>query len=142
MVIGGVGGWLIGRLFRRGAIPAHLKSPLLLVLVLLVYVQGNMSLPDREQLVSFKESLTVLLLSSLFVIIPAQFTFDEFQLIDWRIVAFVLVVMFVVRPATVLLSTAAELWRPLPQAFLAQRLSRRAKRTPISYCSPCSLSSS
>ncbi|WP_061963325.1 cation:proton antiporter [Demequina aurantiaca] len=143
LVLGGVGGWLIGRMFRSGIIPAHLKSPLLLVLVLLAYVLGNrieddagllvvtamglvignMNLPDRDQLVSFKESLTVLLLSSLFIIIPAQLSLAELQLIDWRIVAFVLVLMFVVRPATVLISTA---WAPM----------RREDKTLLAWIAP------
>lgn len=128
--IGGLGGWLVGKLFRSGQIPAHLKSPLLLVFVLLGYVLGNMlehdagllvvtamglvignmNLPDRQQLVSFKESLTVLVLSTLFIIIPAQLTLPELKLIDWRIVGFVAVLMFIVRPATVLISTA---WAPM-----------------------------
>ncbi|WP_430867913.1 cation:proton antiporter [Demequina aurantiaca] len=130
VVIGGLGGWLVGKFFRSGLVPSHLKSPLLLVLVLVFYqlgnvleydagllvvttmgfVLGNMNLPDREQLVSFKESLTVLVLSTLFIIIPAQLTLSELKLIDWGIVAFVAVLMFVVRPVTVLVSTA---WAPM-----------------------------
>jgi len=126
-VIGATVGFLAGVTFRRGWVPSHLKSPLLLALVLLVFsvanavqdeagllsvtvmgvVIGNMALADRESLTAFKEGLTVLLLSMLFIIIPATLTREEIGLLDWRIAAFVLVLMFAVRPLTIALVT----WR-------------------------------
>src|SRR5690606_20422300 len=36
-VLGGGGGWLAGRLFRRGSVPGHLEAPLLMVFVLVVF---------------------------------------------------------------------------------------------------------
>ncbi|WP_084106480.1 sodium:proton antiporter [Demequina sp. NBRC 110056] len=125
VVLGGVAGFGIGIVFRRGWVPAHLQSPLLLVLVLVIYsisdhvvhesgllavtlmgiVLGNMRLADRERLLDFKEGLSVVVLSALFIIIPAQLELSQLTLIDWRIVAFVLVLMFVVRPLTIALVT-------------------------------------
>ncbi|WP_062383096.1 cation:proton antiporter [Demequina iriomotensis] len=128
LVGGGLGaglGLLVGVSFRRGWVPAHLKSPLLLVAVLLVaalgnrlqdetgllavtamgLVLGNMRLAEREELLHFKEGLTVVLVSSLFIIIPATLTAEDLRALDWRIVAFVLVLMFVVRPLTIALVT-------------------------------------
>ncbi|WP_062518346.1 cation:proton antiporter [Demequina gelatinilytica] len=128
VVGGGLGagvGLLLGVSFRRGWVPAHLKSPLLLVAVLLVaglgnrlqdetgllavtamgLVLGNMRLAEREQLLHFKEGLTVVLVSSLFIVIPATLTADDLRALDWRIVAFVAALMFVVRPATIWLVT-------------------------------------
>jgi len=125
VVIGGGVGWLTAKAFQRGWVPSHLKAPTLLALVLVVYavsnyvqdeagllvvtamgvVVGNAVLSDRQALVSFKENLTVVLLSALFIIIPAELSMDDIKLLDWRVVAFVLVLMLVVRPVTILLVT-------------------------------------
>lgn len=132
VVIGGGVGWLTSKAFQHGWVPTHLKAPVLLGLVLVVFsvtnavqdeagllvvtamgvVVGNAVLSDREALVSFKESLTVVLLSALFIIIPAELSRSDIRLLDWRVLAFVLVLMFVVRPATVLLVT---LRSPIPR---------------------------
>lgn len=124
-VLGGLGGYATGWLYRRGAVPAHLKAPLLIVLVPVVFwvsnlvqheagllsvtvmgmVMGNMRLVEREALQESLENLTVLLLSVLFIVIPAQLQASQLELLDWRMAAFVLVVLFVVRPLTVALAT-------------------------------------
>jgi CPA1 family monovalent cation:H+ antiporter len=121
VVLGGAGGWLTGAAFRRGAVPEHLKAPILMVLVLVVYwasnlvqheagllsvtvmgvVLGSMPLVEREALRHFKENLTVVLLSVLFLVIPSQLSLDHLALIDLRAAAFVLAVLFVVRPLAI-----------------------------------------
>ncbi|GIG55036.1 cation:proton antiporter [Demequina activiva] len=125
VLLGGAAGVGLGIVFRRGWIPAHLKSPLLLVAVLVVYsisdsivhesgllavtlmgiVLGNVRLADRERLLDFKEGLSVVILSALFIIIPAQLELGQLRLVDWRIGLFVLALMFVVRPLTIALVT-------------------------------------
>jgi CPA1 family monovalent cation:H+ antiporter len=125
LLLGGVGGWCIGWLFRRGGAPEHIKAPLLAMLVLLVFwlsnlalheagllsvtlmglVLGNMHLVERETLQRFKEHLTVVLLSVLFIVIPSRLEFDQLALMDWRAFAFVLAVMLLVRPLTIGLAT-------------------------------------
>ena len=124
-VLGGLGGYATGWLYRRGAVPEHLKAPLLIVLVPVVFwasnlvqheagllsvtvmgmVVGNMKLVEREALQESLENLTVLLLSVLFIVIPAQLQASQLALLDWRMAAFVLLVLFVVRPLTVGLAT-------------------------------------
>ncbi|MFV0461974.1 MAG: cation:proton antiporter [Nostocoides sp.] len=42
-VFGGVGGWLFGMLYQRGAVPFHLKAPMLMGAVLLVFGQVTRS---------------------------------------------------------------------------------------------------
>jgi NhaP-type Na+/H+ or K+/H+ antiporter len=125
LVLGGLGGWLIGWLYRRGGAPEHLKAPVLMVLVLAAFwlsnlvqheaglltvtvmglVIGNMNLVERESLQRFKENLTVVLLSVLFIVIPSQLEPEQLRLIDWRLVAFVLAILFIVRPLTIALAT-------------------------------------
>ena len=124
-VFGGLGGWATGWLYRRGAIPAHLKAPLLMVLVLVSYwasnriqneagllsvtlmgmVIGNMQLVERDSLRRFQENLTVVLLSVLFIVIPSQLELSQLARLDWRVALFVLALLFVVRPVSVGLAT-------------------------------------
>ncbi len=124
-VLGGLGGYATGWLYRRGAVPEHLKAPVLIVLVPVVFwasnlvqheagllsvtvmgmVVGNMKLVEREALQESLENLTVLLLSVLFIVIPAQLQASQLDLLDWRMVAFVLVILFAVRPLTIALAT-------------------------------------
>jgi NhaP-type Na+/H+ or K+/H+ antiporter len=125
LVLGGLGGWAIGWLYRRGGAPEHLKAPVLMVLVLAVFwisnqvqheaglltvtvmglVIGNMGLMEGESLQRFKENLTVVLLSVLFIVIPSQLAPEQLRLIDWRVVAFVLCILCVVRPVTIAVAT-------------------------------------
>jgi CPA1 family monovalent cation:H+ antiporter len=124
LVLGGVGGWVIGRLFRAGAVPDRLKPSLLLVLVLGVFwlsnlvqheagllsvtvmglVVGNMRLVERESLVAFKENLSVMLLSVLFIVIPLGLEPEHLSLVDLPMLLFVGVI-FLVRPLTIALVT-------------------------------------
>ena len=125
-MFGGLGGWGIGWLYRRGAAPEHLKGPILMVLVLVVYwasnlvqheagllsvtvmglVIGNMKLIELEALHRFNQHLTVVLLSVLFIIIPAQLQVDALTQLDWRVALYVLVLLLLVRPLTIALATA------------------------------------
>lgn len=138
-VLGGLGGLLIGWLYRRGHVPEHLKPPLLMVLVLLVFwlsnlvqheagllsvtvmglVIGNLPLGGREDLMRFKQHLTVVLLSVLFIVIPTQLEVEQLDLLDWRIGLFVLCVLLVVRPLAVGLATIGASMRGSDRVLLA-----------------------
>ncbi len=143
-LLGGLGGWLTGWFYRRGTVPTHLKPPMLMVLVLAAYwasnqvqheaglltvtvmglVIGNMQLVEREPLRRFKENLTVVLLSVLFIVIPTQLDASHLQLISISSVLFVLAVLFVVRPLTIALATigAPMRWQDrLMMAWVAPR---------------------
>jgi NhaP-type Na+/H+ or K+/H+ antiporter len=124
-VLGGLGGYATGWLYRRGAVPEHLKAPVLIVLVPVVFwvsnfaqheagllsvtvmglVMGNMKLVEREALQHSLENLTVILVSVLFIVIPAQLQASQLGLLDWRMGLFVLAMLFVARPLTVALAT-------------------------------------
>lgn len=125
LLLGGLGGWLLGKLYQRGGVPEHLKPPVLMVLVLAVFmlsnqvqheagllsvtlmgmVLGNMRLSGREDLQRFKENLTIVLVSVLFIVITARLEFDQLLLLDWRAAALVAVVMLLIRPLSVALAT-------------------------------------
>lgn len=138
-LLGGLGGWFIGWLYRRGAVPAHLKAPLLMVLVLVAYwasnlvqheaglltvtvmglVIGNMKLVEREPLRHFKENLTIVLLSVLFIVIPSQLKIEQLELINWGVAAFVLAVLLLVRPLVIALATLGAPMRGKDKLLLA-----------------------
>ncbi len=121
-VVGYVGGRLLARSFRRGWVPEYLKAPVLLTSVLVVYastdsvlhesgllavtvmgvVMGNAHLPSLTELIRFKEQMTVLLVSGVFVLLAASLELSMFLVLDWRAVAFVVAIVFVVRPLVVL----------------------------------------
>ncbi len=134
-VIAGLIGWLaaraIGWAFPRGHVPEYLKAPVLLVAVIGVFVGSNMiqqetgllavtvmgvalanmrfdSLRDIQP---FKENVTVLLISGVFVILSASLNLEVLRQFEWRFLAFLLALLFLVRPATVLLSLA---FSPVP----------------------------
>ncbi|NGP53909.1 sodium:proton antiporter [Thioalkalivibrio sp. XN8] len=136
---GGAGGWVVGQLFRRGLVPEHLKPPVLMVLVLAAYsatnfvqheagllsvtimgvVIGNMQLVEREALRHFKENLSVILLSVLFIVIPAQLELSQLGVLDWRLGLFVAAVLFLVRPLTIGLATIGAPMRREDKLLLA-----------------------
>lgn len=138
-LLGGLGGWLTGWLFRRGMVPEHLKPSMLLVLVLVVYwvsnlvqheagllgvtvmglVVGNMDLVEREDLQRFKENLTVILLSILFIVIPSQLQLGQLDLLDGRVLLFVFAILFVVRPLSILIATLGAPMRRADKILLA-----------------------
>lgn len=117
---------MIGWLFPRGHVPEFLKSPVLLVTVigafvlsnymqretglLAVTVMGvslaNMHLASFRDFHKFKEDITVLLVSGVFILLSASLDLNVFRQFEWRFLAFLLVLLFLVRPAVVLISLA------------------------------------
>ena len=118
-------GRLVAFLFRRGIVPEYLKPPVLLALVLLCFelanqfqheagllsvtVMGitlaNARIQSINELRHFKENITILLVSGVFVMLTANLTWETLAKIDIQIIAFILVMLFVVRPLTVFIST-------------------------------------
>ncbi|PHP67575.1 sodium:proton exchanger [Zhengella mangrovi] len=123
------GGIIVGRFiawtFIRGLVPEYLKAPILFAAVLIAFVATNLILEEAGLLTvtvmgitlantriasltemrRFKETVTVLLVSALFVLLTAALDVDAIRALDWRAAAFVGLVMFVIRPAAVFLAT-------------------------------------
>ena len=116
----------IAWLFPRGLVPEFLKSPVLFVTVigtfvlsnliqqetglLAVTVMGtalaNLRLASAREFLPFKENITVLLVSGVFVLLSASLNLEVLKQFEWRFIAFLLALLFIVRPATVLISLA------------------------------------
>lgn len=78
----------------------------LLAVVVMGMVLGNINLPNLKELLYFKESLSVLLISVLFILLAANINIVDLELLyRWETAALFLVVVFVIRPIGVFLST-------------------------------------
>ena len=125
LLFGGVGGWITARAFRAGLVPEYLKSPVMLGLVLVIYalsnlmqaeagllavtimgiVVANMDLPGIGDMRRFKEYITIMLVSVVFVLLTADLNIGSLTSIGWRGAALIAAIMFVTRPAAIMLAT-------------------------------------
>lgn len=125
LILGGIGGWAIAKAMRAGMVPEYLKSPVLLGLVLVVYtvsnliqheagllsvtimgiVVGNMNLPGIGDLKRFKEYITIMLVSVVFVSLTADLDLASLGAIGWRGTALILAILFIARPMAIMLAT-------------------------------------
>lgn len=79
----------------------------LLAVVVMGMVMGNTNLPNIKELLYFKESLSVLLISILFILLAANINMADLELIyNWKTVALFATIVFVIRPLGVFLSAA------------------------------------
>lgn len=122
--LGVAGGLGLARSFKRGWVPEYMKVPVLFALLLAVFglsdmvlhesgllavtimgiIIANANLPSYVELLRFKEHATVLLVSGVFILLAASLDFAALQQLTWRAVIFVLAVILLARPITVLLS--------------------------------------
>jgi NhaP-type Na+/H+ or K+/H+ antiporter len=125
MTLGVGGGYLLGKAFSKDYVPEFLKAPVTLAMVLVCYgfanqaqheagllattllgmTMGNMQLRSIDELRRFKEYVSILLVSAIFIILTANLDTHILTRLDWRSAGLLALVVFVVRPASVLLST-------------------------------------
>lgn len=78
----------------------------LLAVVVMGMVMGNTQLPNIKELLYFKESLSILLISMLFILLSASMNLPELELLfSFNTLILFAIVVFVVRPLGVFLST-------------------------------------
>lgn len=123
-------GWICGRvtgwLFENGHIPEFLKSPLLLVVVIFCFAlldemkhgtgllsvtamgmtMANMKLSASTDFQKFKEDISVILISAIFIMLAASLQMETIlHIFNPYIIGYVLFMMFLVRPLSIFLST-------------------------------------
>ncbi|MFZ9003308.1 MAG: cation:proton antiporter [Robiginitalea sp.] len=77
----------------------------LLAVVIMGLVMGNLNLPNIKELLYFKESLSVLLISILFILLAANINLEDMQLIyNWNTALLFGIIVFLIRPLGVFLS--------------------------------------
>ncbi|MGQ3675808.1 cation:proton antiporter [Xanthobacter sp. TB0139] len=125
-VLGGIlAAWVIRWTFEHGHVPEFLKAPILLVAVLVAYALTNLVLEEAGLLTvtvmgvvlantriasltemrRFKETITIVLVSGIFILLTASLTLEDLKSLDWRTVAFVALLLFIVRPVAIMLAT-------------------------------------
>ncbi|MBK6901710.1 MAG: cation:proton antiporter [Saprospirales bacterium] len=78
----------------------------LLSVVVMGMVLGNLDVPRLKEILYFKESLSILLISILFILLAANIDLEDLTLLlDWRCLWLFLFVVFVLRPIGVMWST-------------------------------------
>lgn len=125
LALGGGVAWLLGWAFNHIWVPEYLKAPLTIACVLVIYglaseifaeagllavtvmgmVMGNMNIAGMAELRRFKEYVTVLLVSSVFIVLTADLDPAVLLQLDWHAAALVAIVLFVARPAAVFAAT-------------------------------------
>ena len=111
--------------FIRGWVAEYLKAPVLFTSVLIAYAISDMILEESGLLTvtvmgitlantrissltemrRFKETVTVLLVSGLFIMLTASLRWADFEILGWNVVLFTALVLFVCRPVAVMLAT-------------------------------------
>ncbi len=125
-------GWIMAKAFREGWTPEYLKAPLILASIILCYAVaemfekeiglvavtaygmtlGNSKLAGLTELQKFKEDIAVLLVSGVFVMLTADLTPATIsKAINWNTLAFLMCMLFVVRPLSVWIATYGTLTR-------------------------------
>lgn len=123
---GTTGGYALYFAIKKKWIPHYLLNVVALSIVLLIFVEsdlfahesgllsvvvmgmflGNSDLPNLKELLYFKESLSVLLISILFILLAANIEIDDLLLIyNWNTAILLAIIIFILRPLGVFLST-------------------------------------
>ena len=125
LLIGATGGYLFGLFLRNFLIPGFLKIILSLALVFVVFtgsfllhngsgllavtVMGvwlaNMREVDLDEILNFKESLSVVLISLLFILLSARIDAADLRDLGWKAFLVILAIQFLARPLNVMVST-------------------------------------
>ena len=125
-LFGVFGGWLLGTLIRRQWLPEYLHNLAALAAVLGIFIGSNevtnesgllavtlmgmwlanMKGVDVRHILHFKENLSVLLISGLFILLAARLDLNAMIGLGPLVLILLLVIQFIARPLNVLLSTA------------------------------------
>lgn len=124
MLIGGGAAFALTSAFVRGWVPEYLKAPVLLTTVIAAFVfadlimhetglitvtvmgvvMANRETDSSHMLLRFKEDLTVLLVSGVFIILSATLDWNVVTNFQARFILFLILLLFVVRPLTIMLA--------------------------------------
>ena len=104
--------------FVESEIFAHESG--LLAVVVMGMVLGNNKLENIKELLYFKESLSVLLISILFILLAANINIEDMMLLyNWKSGLLFLIVIFIIRPLAVFLSTAGSTLKTNEKIFIS-----------------------
>ena len=121
---GFISGWLIGDLLRKQLVPQYLRNIFTLISVFAIFVlsemiesetgllavtimgitMANMKDMDIDNILDFKESLSVLLIPAVFIVLAARIELDELILVGWTAIVLLGIIIFIARPVSVFVS--------------------------------------
>lgn len=124
VLLGGAAGYLLGLVLRRHWLADYLRNAATLNLVLGVFVLANeiaheagllavtvmgIALANHrgapvKEILDFKETLSLLLISALFIVLAARIELEDFEQLGWGALGVLAIMQFVGRPAKVLSS--------------------------------------
>lgn len=125
-LLGGLCGYGIGWMFETGHIPEFLKSPAVFIVVIFCFTLAdtithetgllavtamgitlaNMGINSVADMRHFKENISLLLISAIFIMLTASLKVDVLlHILNPHIIGYVLLMMFIVRPLSIFLST-------------------------------------
>lgn len=122
--LGALGAWVMMQLLRRHILPDHLHIAATLGILAVVFlvaeiiqlnaglvsaivmgaIMANQCKADISHIFEFKEHLTLLLISFLFIILSAGLDLSAFSGIAWQLVLFVVILIVIARPLAVFIS--------------------------------------
>lgn len=121
VVLGWVAGYINGWLIRHQKIPDYLQTTITLTIVIAIFVlsnylahesgllavtvmgfvMANMKDVKTSEILHFKENLSVLLISGLFIILAARIEFSQIIELGWAAVILLAIIQFVIRPIVI-----------------------------------------
>lgn len=138
-LIGIVAGYLFGLCLRHHLIPEFLHNVCALGLVFATFALAdtfqpesglvtvtvfgvwlaNMKGVDLEHILAFKETLSILLISLLFIVLAARIDFADLQRLGWQALMVCLAIQFLARPLCVMVSTFGSRLSQAEKNFMA-----------------------
>ena len=130
---------LLVLLLRRRWAPDYLHNPLTLMAVIGAFTVANLlehesglfavtlmgiALTNQRyvqvhHIIEFKENLTVLLLAGLFIVLGARLRIEQIAALDWSVLGFIAVLIFIARPVAVAVSAIGSTLSWRERIFLA-----------------------
>ena len=124
-LIGFISAWSLGNLLRKQLVPQYLRNIFTLISVLTVFVlsetiesesgllavtvmgitMANMKDMDIDNILDFKESLSVLLISVLFIVLAARIEIAELIFVGWPAIILLGIIILIARPVAVFVSS-------------------------------------
>ena len=124
-VIGAISAYLFGLVLRKHLLPEYLHNVATLTLVFAVFALSNhlseesgllavtimgvwlanMKNVAVEDILDFKESLSILLISGLFILLAARLDFSQFTDLGWNAFILFLFIQLLARPIKIIIST-------------------------------------
>ena len=121
---GGLSAAILAFVLKRHAVPDHLESLVTMLFVLVAFTASNLCQSESglvavtlmgiilansgvtlKHIVEFKESLSLLLISGLFILLAARVELNSFLELGWQGIAYVAFMILLVRPLAIHIST-------------------------------------